>query len=71
MLLYLYDDEVQAVFYNEDYIGLVFASDKAERKYRMNVYNAEADEVGQYYFDVEYTDIFFEKTHNRFLPPQA
>lgn len=58
---YLYDDEVQAVFYNENYVGLVFTSDKAEHKYRMNVYNAEAEEVGRYYFDMEYTDIFFEK----------
>lgn len=58
---YLYDDEVQAVFYNENYVGLVFASDKAEHKYRMNVYNTEAKEVGRYYFDMEYTDIFFEK----------
>ena len=27
----------------------------------MNVYNAESEEVGRYYFDMEYMDIFFEK----------
>lgn len=58
---YLYDEEVQSVYYSEDYIGLVFRSEDSEHMYRMNVYNADAMEVGRYYFDMEYTDIFFEE----------
>ena len=58
---YLYDDEIQSVFYSEKYVGLVFLSDQAETKYRMDVYNASAVKVGSYYFDVDYTDIFFEE----------
>lgn len=58
---YLFDEEVQSVYFNEDYIGLVFVSDKAEAGYRMNVYNADGEEVGKYYFNMEYTDIFFEQ----------
>ena len=33
---YLYDDEIQSVFYSEKYVGLVFLSDQAETKYRID-----------------------------------
>lgn len=58
---YLYDDEIQSVFYSDKYVGLVFLSEQAETKYRMDVYNVSAAKVGSYYFDVDYTDIFFEE----------
>lgn len=58
---YLYDEEIRSVFYSEDYIGLVFASENAESQYRMDVYGTNAEEIGSYYFDMDYTDIFFEK----------
>lgn len=58
---HLFDEDIQSVFYNEEYIGLVFYSEKNENRYRMDVYSADAESVGSYYFDVEYTDIFFEK----------
>lgn len=58
---YLYDDEIQSVFYSDKYVGLVFLSDQAENKYRMDVYNTSAEKAGSYYFDVDYTDIFFEE----------
>ena len=48
-----------SVFYSDKYVGLVFLSDQAETKYRMDVYNTSAAKVGSYYFDVDYTDIFF------------
>lgn len=56
---YFFNEEIQSVFYNENYIGLVFISEKAEVGYRMDVYNAGAQKVGSYYFDIDYTDIFF------------
>ncbi len=57
---YLYEEEIQAVFSNNNYVGLVFLSDK-ESRYKLEVYNASAKKVGTYYFDIEYSDIFFEK----------
>lgn len=56
---YLFDEEIQSVFYSDKYVGLVFLSDVAESRYRMDVYNTKAEKVGSYYFDVEYNDIFF------------
>ena len=58
---YLYDEEIQSVFYNENYVGLVFISDEVKAQYRMDVYGANAEKVGSYYFDTDYTNIFFEQ----------
>ena len=59
----LYDEEIRSVFYSEKYIGLVFFED-GDKKYRMDVYGADADNkgnyfLGSYFFDTDYTDIFF------------
>lgn len=56
---YLYDQEIQAVYYNEKYVGVVFLSDDTDKKYKMDVYDTKAQKVGSYYFDVDYNDIFF------------
>lgn len=59
---HLYEEEVQSVFYNEKYIGLVFLSDDVQAKYRIDIYGADnvKEKIGSYYFDTDYTDIFFE-----------
>ena len=56
---YMLSEEIQSVFYNDQYIGLVFRSEDSEKLYRMDVYSAAAKMVGSYYLDIEYTDIFF------------
>lgn len=56
---HLYDREVQSVFYSDKYVGLVFVSDKEDYRYRLDVYSSSAEKVGSYYFNIEYTDIFF------------
>lgn len=56
---YLFDQEIQAVFYSEKYVGIVFMSDEADSQYKMEVYNTGAEKVGSYYFDIDYNEIFF------------
>lgn len=58
---HLYTEEIKSVFYNEDYIGLILASDKAEYKYRLDVFGINAEKVNSFYFDMEYRDMFFEE----------
>lgn len=58
---YLFDEEVQSVYYSDSYVGLVFRSENSESRYRMDVYDASASKVGSYYINMEYTDIFFDK----------
>ena len=56
---HLFEEEVQSVFYSEDYIGLVFRSEDSNYRYRLDVYDTLGDKVGSYYFKLEYTDLFF------------
>lgn len=60
---YMYDREVQSVFYDDRYIGLVFFSDNSENKYQLNVYDTTKtnEQAKVFYFDMDYTDIFFDK----------
>lgn len=56
---YLYEDEVKAVYNSENYLGLLYRSDQMDKQHKLNVYNAGADLVGSYYFDIDFTDLFF------------
>ena len=58
---YEFTEEIRSVFYNENYVGLVFYSDKQEARYRMDVYTAGGEQTGSFYFNMEYTDLFFEE----------
>ena len=58
---FMYDQEVKAVFYDENYIGLIFYAETGNSLYMMNVYNADCEQVGTYYFNLEYTDVIFTK----------
>lgn len=58
---YALNEEIQSVFYNDKYIGLVFRSEKEDKRFRMDVYDAAANSIGSFYLDIDYTDIFFEQ----------
>lgn len=58
---HILEREVKAVYYDENYVGLVFASDRAEAKYMLRIFNTSGEKVTEYYFDMDYLGIFFEK----------
>lgn len=58
---HLYNEEVQSVFFNEEYVGLMFRSKDNDYLYRFDVYNTAAKKVDSFYFNIEYTDLFFDK----------
>lgn len=51
------EQEIISIFYNDDYIGLITASDEEEHKYKMQVYRANGSRCGTRYFDMDYSDI--------------
>lgn len=57
----LLEEEVQSIYYNEDYVGLVFHNQSGETAYRLDVYNASGSRIHSQLFDIEYTDIIFNK----------
>lgn len=58
---YLLDNEILSVFSGNGHLGVVFASGSDKGRYRLSVYNATGELVDDYFFDLDYTDIFFEK----------
>ena len=52
-------EEVQSIFYNSQYIGLVYFNTNGNSKYRMDIYDINGKKVHTYEFDLEYTDILF------------
>lgn len=58
---YLFEEEIQSVFYGDSYLGLVFSSELADKRYRLDIYSESAEKIDSYYFDMEYNEIFFEE----------
>lgn len=58
---YLLEQEILSVFTGNGHLGVVFASSSEEGRYRLAIYNTSGELQGDYYFDIDYTDIFFEK----------
>ncbi len=56
----LISEEIQSVFYNENYVGLVFFNATGETSYRMEIYDTNAKKVNEIAFSMEYTDILFD-----------
>ncbi len=61
----LLDEEVQSVYYNEDYVGLVFNNTSGETLYRLDVYDKKGSLLISKNFDIEYSEIIFSK--DRFI----
>lgn len=57
----LLEEEIQSIYYNENYVGLVFINQSGESAYRLDVYNESGSRVHSQFFDIEYTDIVFYK----------
>lgn len=55
----LLSDDVQKIYYGEDYVGLVFISTDSSSRYRLDVYNKSGQLYQTIYFDMEYLDIVF------------
>lgn len=55
------EEQIQSIYYNENYVGLVFHNPSGESIYRLDVYNSVGNKVGSQFFDIEYTDIIFNK----------
>lgn len=58
---HMFDKQIQAVYYGDKCVGLVFGSDDAEHTYKLEIYNTDGRKITTYYFDMDYTDIFFEE----------
>ena len=53
----LLQEEIQAVYYGEDCIGLVFYDQSGEHKYRLDVYGCRGEKLFSYLIDMDFKDI--------------
>ncbi len=52
-------DEVLSVFFDESYVGLVFANNTDDGAYRMQVYSSSGEQILTTYFEIDYSEIIF------------
>lgn len=57
----LLEEEVQGIYYNENYVGLVYNDQTGESAYRLDIYNTSGNKIHSQLFDMEYTNIIFNK----------
>lgn len=55
------DVKVQGIFYNDEYVGLVFLNTEGDGKYRLNIYDTDGSLITSKSFDMEYTNVIFHK----------
>lgn len=55
----LFDEEVQGVYYNSSYVGLVYLNTEGEDRYRLDIFNTSGEKVLSKQFNIDYTDILF------------
>ena len=58
---HILDQEILAVYYDENYVGLIFPTDRTDAKYLLKVYNSSGEQVAERYLEMDYLGIFFEK----------
>lgn len=57
----LLTEKIQGVYYNENYIALVYYDVTGESTYRLDIYGRDGKIADTVKFNIEYSDIFFQK----------
>ena len=57
----LINEDVQSVYYGDEYVGLVFNSTESSNRYRLDVYHRSGELAQKIEFDMEYSDILFHE----------
>lgn len=61
---YFTNGEILGVYQSEKYVGVLLHSDRLDMRNRMDVYSCETGElVGNYYFSLDYEDIYFTEDY--------
>lgn len=56
---YFYEEEVQAVYSNEKYVGLLFKGNSVDARHKLQVFRNTGEKIGEYLFDIEFQHLFF------------
>ena len=56
-------DEIQAVYQNNGYVGIVLRSDVLDMRYKVEVFNQKAEKEGTYYLNMDFDEIVFAEDY--------
>ncbi|MCM1120531.1 MAG: DUF5711 family protein [bacterium] len=56
---YFYEEEVQAVYSDENYVGLLFRGNSADARHKLQVFRNTGEKIGDYLFDIEFQHLVF------------
>lgn len=59
----LLEDEIQGIYQDGDYIGVLFRSDMIEMRNKIDIYRSDAQKMGTYYFNIPFYDMIFTKDY--------
>lgn len=57
----LFSEDVQGVYYGDEYVGLVFNSTQSTSRYRLDVYHKSGELRQSIEFDIDFRDILFHE----------
>lgn len=57
----LLNEEIQGVYYGDNYVGLLFYDATGQSKYRLDVYSSEGKKQMSYMLDMDFKDILIQK----------
>lgn len=56
---HLYEEEIQAVYSNENYVGLLFRDSTVGAQHRLQVYRNTGEKIDDFLFDMDFDHLFF------------
>ncbi len=57
--IHLYEEEVQGVYSNENYVGVLFRNNSTDARHKLQVYRGTGEKVGDYLFNLDFDHLFF------------
>lgn len=56
---FLYEEEIQAVYSNENYVGVLFRGSTIDARHKLLVYRNTGEKINDFQFDIEFDHLFF------------
>ncbi len=56
---YLYEEEVQGVYSNENHVGVLFHNNSTDAQHKLQVYSGAGEKIGEYFFNLDFDHLFF------------
>lgn len=57
--IHLYEEEIQAVYNNENYVGVLSRNSSPDAQHKLQVYQGSGEKVGDYLFNQDFDSLFF------------